>query len=123
VISNSIAVSGIEQFAWGLFFFMLALLSLYMLSSSLFALYIVTLPDMTPMKALRSARELVRNRRWIVLRKIIFLPLALLVLGGLVVIPVILIWAPAAQWIFFIGTMVALAITHSYMYSLYRELL
>ncbi len=123
VITNGIAVTGPERFAWGLMFFAMAVLSLYMLCSSLFALYIVTLPNMTPMKALRSARQLVRYRRWTVMRKIIFLPIALLVLGALIVVPVILVWAPAAQWLFFIGTMFALAIIHSYMYNLYRELL
>ncbi len=123
VINNGIAVSGVERFVWALLFFMMALLSLYMLCSSLFALYIVTLPNMTPMKSLRSARELVRYRRWTILRKIIYLPVALLILGALVVIPVILIWAPAAQWVFFVGTMASLAIVHSYLYNLYRELL
>ncbi len=52
-------------------FFLLAMLTLIYVKSSLFALYIVTLPDMTPMKALRSARELARYRRWTVLRKIL----------------------------------------------------
>ena len=59
VVSNGIAVQPIEKFVWALLFASLALLSLYMITSSLFALYISTLPDMTPMKALRSARELV----------------------------------------------------------------
>src|SRR5690606_28518012 len=54
VTTNGIAVHAIEQTAWLLLFGGLSLLSLYMLSSSLFALYIVTLPNMTPMKALRS---------------------------------------------------------------------
>ncbi len=72
-------------------FFLLALASLYMICSSIFALYIVTLPDMTPMKALRSARELVRYRRFTILRKLLFLPLGLLILAALVMIPLI-IW-------------------------------
>jgi hypothetical protein len=78
VISNGIAVNFIEKLIWLLVFALLALWTLYMLSSSLFALYIVTLPDMTPLKALRSARELVRHRRWTVLRKILCLPVILL---------------------------------------------
>src|SRR4051812_3698769 len=84
VITNGIAVYFVEKFLWALLYGLLALLSLYMLSSSLFALYIVTLPDMTPLRALRSARELVRFRRWTVLRKILCLPIILLIIAAVV---------------------------------------
>lgn len=122
-ITAGLAVTGVEQFLWISLCLLLALLTIYMVSSSVFALYVATLPDMTPMKALRSTRELVRYRRWTVLRKVLFLPLVVLVLGALVVIPVVLLIAPLAEWVFFVLTMAALAITHSYLYSLYRELL
>lgn len=123
VIANSIAIAGIEKAMWAMVFFFLALLSLYLISSSIFALYIVTLPDMRPMQALRSARELVRHRRWSVLRKVIFLPIALLVFGAVIIIPLILFAAPLVEWVFFALSMSALAVIHSYMYALYRELL
>jgi hypothetical protein len=123
VINNGIAVYAVEKFFWGLLFFLLALLSLYMICSSIFALYIVTLPDMTPMKALRSARELVRFRRWTVLRKVLFLPVALLIIAAIIMVPIITFATPAAQWLFFILTMLAVAAVHAYMYTLYRELL
>lgn len=123
VINNGIAVFAVEKFFWGLLFFLLALLSLYMICSSIFALYIVTLPDMTPMKALRSARELVRLRRWTVLRKVIFLPIILLIVAAIIMIPIIAFITPAAQWLFFILTMLAVVAVHAYMYTLYRELL
>ncbi len=123
VISNGIAVYAIEKVLWGLLFFLLGLLSLYMVCSSVFALYIVTLPDMTPMKALRSARELVRHRRFLVLRKILFLPLALLVLAAAVMLPAISFITGIAEWLYFVITIVGLAIINSYMYALYRELL
>jgi hypothetical protein len=123
VISNSIAVTFLERTLWGLLFGGFVLLSLYMMSSSLFALYIVTLPDMTPLRALRSARELVRFRRWSVLRKIIALPLLLLILAAIVVIPFILVFTAVAATVFFICSVLAVAIVHAYMYSLYRELL
>lgn len=123
VISNGIAVYGVEKLLWALLYASLALLSLYMLSSSLFALYIVTLPDMTPLKALRSARELVRYRRWTTLRKILCLPVVLLVVAAIIMVPIIIWLTPLAQWVFFLLTMSALAAVHAYMYSLYRELL
>jgi hypothetical protein len=123
VFSQGIAVTSPEKVLWAVLLFLLAILSLYMASSSIFALYIVTLPDMRPMQALRSARELVRYRRWAVMRKVIFLPFILLVLSAVITIPFILFVTVAAEWIFFVLTMIALPVIHSYMYSLYRELL
>lgn len=123
VINNGIAVLFLEKALWAALFGLLASVTLYMLSSSLFALYIVTLPDMTPVKALRSARELVRNRRWTVLRKILFLPLLLLVLSAVIMLPIIILITPAAQWVFFLLTMFSTVAVHAYMYTLYRELL
>ncbi|MDB5184770.1 MAG: hypothetical protein JWN38_578 [Candidatus Saccharibacteria bacterium] len=123
VISNGIATYGAERLVWALLYGLLALLSLYMVSSSLFALYIVTLPEMTPLKALRSARALVRYRRWTVLRKVLFLPLLLLVLAAIIMLPIILLVTALAQWVFFLLTMAAVVVIHSYLYTLYRELL
>jgi hypothetical protein len=123
VISNGIAVIAAEKVLWAILFGLLSLLSIYMISSSVFALYIVTLPDMTPLKALRSARALVRFRRWTVLRKILLLPLILLIITTVIMLPIILVATPVAQWTFYLLTMFAVVVTHTYLYSLYRELL
>lgn len=123
VTSQGIAVLFVEKLAWVLVYVLSALLTFYMLSSSLFALYIVTLPDMTPMKALRSARELVRFRRWTVLRKVLALPLILLVTAAIIMLPIIIVLTPLAQYVFFLLTMFALVAVHAYLYVLYRELL
>lgn len=118
-----LAVTPVEQWLWGIFCFLLALLTVYMVCSSLFALYVSTLPDMTPLKALRSTRELVRYRRWEIIRKVLFLPLVLLIVTALIMVPAILFLTPLAEWLFFVLSMALLAVTHSYLYSLYRELL
>jgi hypothetical protein len=123
VTTNGIAVHAVEKLLWALLYAGLALVSLYLISSSLFALYIVTLPDMTPIKALRSARELVRYRRWTVLRKVLWLPLLLLIVAAIIMVPIIIWLTPLAQWVFFLLTMFALVAVHAYMYTLYRELL
>jgi hypothetical protein len=123
VITNGIAVHVIEKILFAAAFAALAALSLYWVSSSLFALYIVTLPDMTPLKALRSARELVRRRRWMVLRKLLCLPVILLMVAAVIMVPIIILLTPLAQWVFFLLTMFALVAIHTYMYTLYRELL
>jgi hypothetical protein len=123
VMSNGIAASGLEHLLWGLLFVILALWSLYMLSASVLALYMVTLPDMTPLKALRSAKELVNQRRWTVLRKILWLPIVLLLVAAVVMVPIIVWLTPLSQWVFFVLTMFALLAVHGYLYTLYRELL
>lgn len=123
IISGGIAVTAIEKIACLLILILLAAWSFYMVCSSVFALYIVTLPDMTPMKALRSARELVRYRRWTILRKILYLPIVLLIIAALIVVPIIIVAAPAAQWVVFALSMIAIIVVHAYMYTLYRELL
>ncbi|MFA5003801.1 MAG: hypothetical protein WC498_00805 [Candidatus Saccharimonadales bacterium] len=123
VISNGIAIHTYEKFIFGFIFFLLSWLSLYWITSSMFALYIVSLPDMTPIKALRSAKQLVRRRRLLIWRKLIFLPVIMLLIATAVEIPLILFLTVLAPWAFFVLSMVALAIVHGYLYSLYRELI
>ncbi len=123
IFGNNLAVHWYEQLGWSVGLGTMALWSIYMVSSSVFALYIVTLPDVRPMQALRSARDLVKYRRLAIFRKVVFLPLALLLMNGLIVIPLILFAISAVEWVFFFLTMLSLAIVHSYMYSLYRRLL
>lgn len=123
VINNGIAVLLVEKLAWALLFALLAAWSLYMVSSSLFALYIVTLPDMTPLTALRSAKDLVRRRRWTVLPKILCLPVMLLMAGAIIMLPIIIWLTPLSKWVFFLLTILSLPAIHAYMYTFYRELL
>jgi hypothetical protein len=123
VVIGGFAASSIELALWYIMIFLLMLLTLYMLSSSIFALFIVTLPDVRPMQALRAARELVRYRRWSVMRKVILLPLILILLLAIVTLPSILLVPALSEWIFFIATVLLLPLLISYMYGLYRALL
>lgn len=123
LFSSGLAANGLEQVLWGILVFMLILWSLYMITSSMFALYIVTLSNMTPLKSLRSARELVRYRRWTVLRRVIFLPFAMLILLVGLMIPIILIRVNLAELSFFTLSLSVLFFVHAYYYTLYRELI
>lgn len=123
VMSTGIAATGIEQLLWGAVCLTLAVISIYMLCSSLFALYIVTLPDMTPLKALRTARQLVQYRRGQVLPKLLFLPVALLAIAAIIMVPAIVFVAPVAQWLLFVLSMFSLVVIHAYMYTVYKALL
>jgi len=123
IIGGGIASAAVERFVTYIIAGLFTLLSLYMLSSSLFALYIVTLPDMTPFKALKGARKLVMHRRWTIMRKIIFLPFLLIITGAAIMLPMLLLLPSFASWMYFVLSLLIPFVIHSYMYSLYRELL
>lgn len=123
VIQNGLAVTPIEQVIWLLMFIALALLSAYMLTSSLFALFIVTLPDMTPIKALRSARELVLHRRLAVWIRIIFMPVVLLLASAVTLMPLLLLIPAVSEIIFLLLLSFGLVTLQIYMYMLYRALI
>ncbi len=123
VAQNGLAVTPIEQAIWLLLFVALAVLSGYMLTSSLFALYIATLPDMTPIKALRSARDLVLHRRLAVWLRIIAMPVLMLILSALIFVPLLILVPVITQLLFLVMVSLGLIILQIYMYLLYRSLL
>ncbi|HEX5455747.1 MAG TPA: hypothetical protein VFW77_00070 [Candidatus Saccharimonadales bacterium] len=123
VVGNGLAVNGLEQSIFWIIFILLALLSFYMILSSLFALYISTLPDMTPMKALRSARSLVLHRRLPITLRLLGLPIALTLLYALILLPLIFIIPVLVVPVFLLLNSFGLFFIHSYLYNLYRCLL
>lgn len=123
VLQNELAVTAIEKVVWLLLFVALALLSAYMIVSSVFALYIATLPEMTPLVALRSARELVLHRRWSVGIRLVALPIVLTFLCALVFVPLLLFATPVASILFIAVASLSLVIIHIYIYLLYRALI
>lgn len=122
-VTSGVASTGLEKAIWILLSSSLGILTLYMLFSSIFALFVVTLPDMTPMKALRSARQLVFSRRLNILRKLIFLPLLFVLVLALILVPAIYFVAPIAPWLYFILTILSVIIVDAYLFCLYKELL
>jgi hypothetical protein len=119
VFTNATAITIVTAIA----FLLLACWSIYMISASVFALYIVTLPDMTPRPALRAATDLVRFRRWTVIRRVFFMPVFLILSIGVITIPLILYAQTVVPVVFFILSMLAILFIHTYLYGLYRELL
>jgi hypothetical protein len=123
VSSGGLAVSGLEQAIWIIFLGLLILLSMYMICSSLFAFYIVTLPNMTPMQALRSSRALVFSRRLSVFRKLVILPLVAFIILVLIVVPAIYFIPVVAPWLYFVLTLASIVFLHAFLFTLYKELL
>lgn len=123
ILTTSLAVSGPEQLLWAGVFIAGFAWSIYLVSGSIFGLYIVTLPNTQPRAALKSARKLVRFRRGVVIRRLLFLPFMLFCFSTLALIPMVFIFAPIAEFTFLIFSFVLPAVVHGYLYTLYRELL
>ena len=123
VISQGLAITFFEKLLWFVLFGLTSLLSLYFVLSSIFALNIATLPDVSPIIALRSARELVRHRRIGIFARILLLPIAGFFLTGLIFIPLILIAPILVEPLFLVASCFGLIFATVYMYNFYRLLL
>ena len=113
---------------------LLAILSLYWLTSTFLAAIIVTLPGMYPMKALRMAGDMVVSRRLRILLRVLWMFLCIVVAWAVVLIPFILVvtWLQDV-WVWFasvpvipvvllaLGTMTVVWAA-SYIYLLYRKI-
>lgn len=101
----------------------MALLSLYWVTSTVIALYIVTLPGMYPMQALRSAKKLVQFQRLTVFKKLLSLP----VIIGLFYVLILLLtvrFVPAQSFFMVeVLQLIILPFAHVYLYKLYRSLI
>jgi len=123
ITSGGILSNIVELLIFGILFISLILFSLYLVSNSIIALYIVTLSNMTPLASLRSAKQLIKGRRPKVVISLLILPLLLVALAAAVLLPLILFIPAIASWVYIIMLIFALPLVHSYLYSLYRELI
>lgn len=123
IIINSGVYTTLELWVTLIAFLTLALWTLWLVTHSIFALFITTLPDMTPLRALRSAKKMVYRRRMIIWRKL----LGAIVLAALVVVivmlPFVLWWTAAAPWMVYVLSVTALPTSQAYLYTIYREIL
>lgn len=123
VSSNGLAVTAAEKAIWILIYGLLILLSIYMICSSLFATYIVTLPNVSPMQALRSSRELVFSRRLSIFLKLLAIPVFAIIVLIIIVVPAIYFLPAVAPWLYFVLSTASIVFLHAYLFSLYKELL
>lgn len=125
--------SGVEAMLFWVVVFLLLLLSLYWITSTLIALVIVTLPGMYPLRALKSAHELVVGRRLTIVLRIVWLLVVTMVIWAVVLIPIILLdaWTkglwPAVSGVpivpiaLLVTGAASVVWTASYVYLLYRK--
>ncbi len=123
VFREGFVANNIEKVVWIILTISFVSVTVFLMISSLFSVFIVTLPNVRPVQALSSAWKLVRHRRVVVFRKIIFLPFALIVFVGLVNLLFVAIWPQASDFVFYGLSIIALLIAQTYLYTLYRELI
>ncbi len=123
-------ISGVEAMLFAIGATLLILLSTYMVIQSLFALIIVTLPNMYPLAALSTAKSLVNGRRLLILRRLLAFILMLLLIWLTILVPFILLDTsinsdiiPVVPLTLDLLSAFSLPIAIIYLYRLYRELL
>jgi len=132
-VSTGLLAGGVEAMLFWLAAGALGLLSLYWISSTCIALVVVTLPGMYPLRAIKTAGDLVVGRRMRILLRLLWMALVVIATWALIVIPIILfdIWiksvAPglAAVPIIPVSLLLMSSLTivwaASYVYLLYRK--
>ena len=112
---------------------LLAILSIYWITSSLFAMIIVTLPGTYPYKAIRTAGDIMVGRRIKILLRWLWLALTLVVGWVILLLPFIFIdmgvkaiwpavnWLPIVPVVSLIIAALSIVWVSAYVYLLYRK--
>lgn len=123
--------SGVASLLEATIFIILAalftLVSLYLISGTWAALYIVSLPGAQPWKSIKASNKLISVHRWSVMRRLVALVVFLFVTAGLLTIPLLMLLPDGFEYIaeygFFLYILVGFTIAHTYLYKLYKSLL
>jgi hypothetical protein len=112
---------------------LLAMLSLYWMTSTFFALVIVTLPGMYPFKAIKTAGDLVAGRRLRILLRLLWMVVGVVIIWALIMIPIIMldswfkgiwpaiVWVPTVPLVLLALSSLTVVWVSSYIYLLYRK--
>lgn len=131
--ASGLLEGGVEAMLFWLTAGLLAVLSLYWITSTFVALVIVTLPGMYPLRALQSAGDIVVGRRLRILLRIVWMSAAVVIAWAVVLIPFILLdgglkqlWpviesVPIIPVVLLAMTTLSIIWTASYIYLLYRK--
>jgi len=129
-MSTQMGIEGAGAMLLAILGVLLALLSLYWLTSSVFALLIVTLPGTYPMMAIRSASDLAVGRRLSLMLRLLWVALLVLIIWAVILIPIILLdnwinvsWSPLVPLFVQILSGVSLLFSTTYIYLLYRRMI
>jgi hypothetical protein len=129
-VSSDLLSGGVEAMIFWTAAGLLTLLSLYWITSTIFALIIVTLPGMYPMKAIRTAGDIVIGRRLRILYRLLWLIGTVVVAWIIVMIPIILLatwingiiaWLPIVPIALLLMSTLTIIWAAAYVYVFYRK--
>lgn len=121
--SGGLFATGFEDLSFFIITLLIGLASLFMITSSVMALFIASLPGMYPLKALRAAKKIVQFQRLKVFRRIVALPV---VLGIIYILGLLLTIRFIPNQTFLLAEIAQLLILPfvlTYLYKLYRSLI
>lgn len=125
--------NGVESMVFWFVAILLIVLSLYWITSTFIAMIVVTLPGMYPMRALRTAGDMVVGRRLRILLRLLWLVGFLVVAWAIVMVPIILIdawlknvwasinWIPIVPLALLAMSSFTVVWVSAYVYLLYRK--
>lgn len=131
--STGLITGGVESMLFWTFAALLGTLSLYWIVGTFFALIVITLPGIYPMRALKIAGDLVVGRRMRIVLRFLWMLLMLVVSWAVILIPIIFLdkWLksilPAIQWLPLVPVALLLVASFSvvwaatYTYVFYRK--
>lgn len=90
LVESGLTTAGVLAMLVTIVALLLIILSLYLLTSSIFAFVIVTLPGMYPMRAIRTAGDLVTGRRLRILLRLFWMLLLVVIVWAVVMIPFVI---------------------------------
>ena len=132
--ASGLLASGVEAMLFWFAAALLAVMSLYWMTSTFLAAVIVTLPGMYPWKALRAAGEIVMGRRLRILSRILWMFLWVAISWAIILIPFIVldtwlrsVWdalqaVPVIPVVILLLSTASVVWVASYIYLLYRKI-
>lgn len=130
---SGLLAGGVEAMLFWVAAGLLTMLSLYWITSTIFALIIVTLPGMYPFQAIKTAGDLVIGRRLRILLRFLWMALTVIITWAIIMIPVILLdswlkdiwpaisWLPTVPVVLLALSAMTIIWVSSYVYLLYRK--
>lgn len=123
VLQNGIATGFGEKLIWVIISGLIFAGGWFLVVSSIFAIFIATLPDMKPWASVKSSWKLVKKRRLLISRKILGALLSLFLIFGIIGFLLIFMLPVISAWVLLVIGMVIMLVIYTYLYSLYKELI
>lgn len=130
LLNTALGTPGVSLLETGIFVILaglISMISLYMLSGTWPAIYIVTLSGAEPWKSIKASNNLISVSRWYVMRRLFALVLFIFMTALILIVPLLLVLPDGFEYIaeagFFVYLLVSFSLAHTYLYKLYKSLL